>query len=123
MSYHDLARARQRKAFTLVREQNAINASRIERSNTALYNVVHKRPTWKVGDWVWIYNSLSTVRQGVNRAANETALKTKLSLNWTGPFKILTVGPSTTSPDGRPCLLYTSPSPRDKRQSRMPSSA
>ena len=24
---------------------------------------------------------------------------------------------------GMPCLLYTSPSPRDKRQSRMPSSA
>ena len=25
--------------------------------------------------------------------------------------------------DAQPCLLYTSPSPRDKRQSRMPSSA
>ena len=25
--------------------------------------------------------------------------------------------------DRNPCLLYTSPSPRDKRQSRMPSSA
>ena len=25
--------------------------------------------------------------------------------------------------DAIPCLLYTSPSPRDKRQSRMPSSA
>ena len=25
--------------------------------------------------------------------------------------------------NGSPCLLYTSPSPRDKRQSRMPSSA
>ena len=25
--------------------------------------------------------------------------------------------------DARSCLLYTSPSPRDKRQSRMPSSA
>ena len=25
--------------------------------------------------------------------------------------------------DGKTCLLYTSPSPRDKRQSRMPSSA
>ena len=25
--------------------------------------------------------------------------------------------------DYNPCLLYTSPSPRDKRQSRMPSSA
>ena len=34
----------------------------------------------------------------------------------------------TTSPEGEfifknTCLLYTSPSPRDKRQSRMPSSA
>ena len=25
--------------------------------------------------------------------------------------------------NGKTCLLYTSPSPRDKRQSRMPSSA
>ena len=29
----------------------------------------------------------------------------------------------STSPEGLTCLLYTSPSPRDKRQSRMPSSA
>ena len=29
----------------------------------------------------------------------------------------------TTETDGYNCLLYTSPSPRDKRQSRMPSSA
>ena len=28
-----------------------------------------------------------------------------------------------TDGQGRDCLLYTSPSPRDKRQSRMPSSA
>ena len=30
---------------------------------------------------------------------------------------------STMSLEGSSCLLYTSPSPRDKRQSRMPSSA
>ena len=30
---------------------------------------------------------------------------------------------SYTPPDLSGCLLYTSPSPRDKRQSRMPSSA
>ena len=30
---------------------------------------------------------------------------------------------SDVNTTGRPCLLYTSPSPRDKRQSRMPSSA
>ena len=27
------------------------------------------------------------------------------------------------SPEGRDCLLYTSPSPRDRQKSRMPSSA
>ena len=27
------------------------------------------------------------------------------------------------SPEGHPCLLYTSPSPRDRQKSRMPSSA
>ena len=26
-------------------------------------------------------------------------------------------------PEGKPCLLYTSPSPRDRQKSRMPSSA
>ena len=30
---------------------------------------------------------------------------------------------STSVPNAKRCLLYTSPSPRDKRQSRMPSSA
>ena len=32
-------------------------------------------------------------------------------------------GPLQTHPAYSTCLLYTSPSPRDKRQSRMPSSA
>ena len=31
--------------------------------------------------------------------------------------------PKEVSALGKACLLYTSPSPRDKRQSRMPSSA
>ena len=33
------------------------------------------------------------------------------------------VAVSSPNLDGGSCLLYTSPSPRDKRQSRMPSSA
>ena len=49
----------------------------------------------------------------------------KLSYLWHGtpghpihpPFTDATIGAYTF------CLLYTSPSPRDKRQSRMPSSA
>ena len=31
--------------------------------------------------------------------------------------------PASVEDPVNPCLLYTSPSPRDKRQSRMPSSA
>ena len=36
---------------------------------------------------------------------------------------ILMTSGYSTAPQCTPCLLYTSPSPRDKRQSRMPSSA
>ena len=35
----------------------------------------------------------------------------------------LGIGLDVEEPEGNICLLYTSPSPRDKRQSRMPSSA
>ena len=37
--------------------------------------------------------------------------------------KQLSFGPRNPGSEGHSCLLYTSPSPRDKRQSRMPSSA
>ena len=36
-------------------------------------------------------------------------------------LKVAVIGPANR--EGGACLLYTSPSPRDKRQSRMPSSA
>ena len=41
-----------------------------------------------------------------------------------GPkIQTLSAGETCLIPMGISCLLYTSPSPRDKRQSRMPSSA
>ena len=41
-----------------------------------------------------------------------------------GVFSILiTSAPRSANSNPQVCLLYTSPSPRDKRQSRMPSSA
>ena len=46
---------------------------------------------------------------------------------WPAPMKMSSVQqcPSCGAPKGRPdiCLLYTSPSPRDRQKSRMPSSA
>ena len=40
-----------------------------------------------------------------------------------GGVKRVVNGPIPYAPDGNPCLLYTSPSPRDLSTSRMPSSA
>lgn len=42
--HHDLARPRQRKPYTLMREQHAINPSRLERSATALCSSMHRLP-------------------------------------------------------------------------------
>ena len=51
------------------------------------------------------------IRQGLREGADNKVLKEKFSLNWTGPFKIIAVGPSSAAdtPDGRPLgekLLY-----------------
>ena len=54
---------------------------------------------------------MATIRQGARKDTDNKVLKEKLSLSWTGPFKILAVGPSpaTETPDHRPLglkLLY-----------------
>ena len=60
-----------------------------------------------------IYERLLRVRQDGTLAA-------ALAANCTGAFAVNLTQFMVTA---YPCLLYTSPSPRDKRQSRMPSSA
>ena len=57
VEYCDLARDRQRFAYRLVREHNAIESSRIARPNQVLSDVFHKRPIYTAGSWVWAYNS------------------------------------------------------------------
>ena len=53
---------------------------------------------------MWTHNTAATIRQGAKAGTDAKILKGKLSVNWTGPFKILAVGPSPTeaTPDGRP---------------------
>ena len=68
-------------------------------------------PPFSVNGWAWIYNSAATIHQGARKGTDYIVLKTKLSFNWIGPFKILAVGPAPASaaPDGRPLhdkLLY-----------------
>ena len=111
LEYCDLAADRQRRAYALVREQHALTVSRVERRNSALSDALKKVLTYSIGGWVWIYNTAATIRQGAKSGTDDKVLKAKLSLNWTGPFKILAVGPSPSdsTPDGRPLaakLLY-----------------
>ena len=64
-----------------------------------------------MGGWAWVYNSASTIRQGVKANTDAKVLKAKLALIWTGPYKVLAVGPCSTAEtlDGSPLgsnLLY-----------------
>ena len=111
LAYCDLARERQQRAYELVREQHALTVARVNGRNSALSDALLRRPQYAAGGWVWIYNTAATIRQGLRKGADNKVPKEKLSLNWTGPFKILAVGPAPAAdtPDGRPLgdkLLY-----------------
>ena len=65
----------------------------------------------------------------IKRKTTETDVSVSLKLDGTGKYKVQTgIGffdhmLEQLARHSLICLLYTSPSPRDKRQSRMPSSA
>ena len=58
-----------------------------------------------------MHHTAATIRQGVKTDTDAKVLKAKLSLSWTGRYKVFAVGPSTPAdtPDGSPLgdkLLY-----------------
>ena len=55
---------------------------------------------WVVG--VWLFSTVSTNHQGAKACTDAKVLKIKFALNWTGPYKVLAVGPcpSSDTPDG-----------------------
>ncbi|CAB1111208.1 unnamed protein product [Ectocarpus sp. CCAP 1310/34] len=111
LEYCNLAVDRQRRAYELVREYNALKISRVERRNSSLLDAIHKLPQFTVGGWAWVYNTAATLRQGVQKDTDQQLLKVKFALSWTGPYKVLAVGPTSAdaTPDGRPLahkLLY-----------------
>ena len=69
---------------------------------------------------------ISNEKNAIANMANLSALLfTSLDdVNWAGFYLIDTPDELVLGPfQGNPCLLYTSPSPRDRQKSRMPSSA
>ena len=102
LAYCDLAR--QQHANDIVREMHSLTVSRVERRKSALSNALRQVPNFVVGNWVWLCNTASTICQGTKAGTDVKVLKTKFALNWTGPYKILAVGPcpSSDTPDGFP---------------------
>ena len=100
----NIATDRQQRAHSPVRELHRLTVSRLQRRNAPIMTALLASPPFSVDGWAWVHNSASTVRQGAKKGTDATVLKTKLSLNWNGPFKILAVGPTAAfdTPDNRP---------------------
>ena len=93
LAYCDVTTARQQRAYDIVREHHVHKVSGLERRNSALTDALRAVPIFAVGGWVWVYNSAASIRQGAKADTDAKVLKAKLSLSWTGPCKVLAVGP------------------------------
>ena len=79
--------------------------------------------TWQLKQNGTVVASGQTTNFGSDAASGDNLQQIDLSsVNSTGTGFTLTVGSDTSYPFAI-CLLYTSPSPRDRQKSRMPSSA
>ena len=103
MAYCDLATDQQHRANEIVRAHHALAVSRVNRRNSALADALRPAPTFAVVGCALVYNSVSSISQGVKANTAAKALKAKLALNWTGPYKILAVDfcPSARDPGRR----------------------
>ena len=109
-----MATDRQKCANDIVRAHHALAISRVNRRNSALAEALRPTPNFTVGGWAWVQNSASTIRRAVKANTDAKVLKAKLALNWTGPYKVLAVGPCSAAetPDGSPLgsnLVYLDP--------------
>ena len=71
-------------------------------------------------DWKLIESLISKNAKVLDIGCGEGGLIVQLEKNIQAKTNGIELNPELTR---KACLLYTSPSPRDKRQSRMPSSA
>ena len=108
LSYCALATDPQEPANDIVRAHPALTVSRGNRRNYALTDALRPAPNSAVGGWAWIYNSASTIRQGVKMNTDAKVLEAKLELKWTGPCS--TAETRDGSPLGRNLLYLDLPS-------------
>ena len=64
LAYCDLASERQQRANDIVCDMHALTVSRVERRSSALSNALSQVSHFVVGNWVSLYNTISTICQG-----------------------------------------------------------
>ena len=67
----------------------------MEHSNSALSDALRPIPKFAVGGWVWVYSKAATIRRGTKMDTDAKVLKSKLSINWTSPYKSSQLAPVT----------------------------
>ena len=77
LAYCDLATDRQQRANDIVRKHHALTVSRVNRRNSALADALRPASKFAVGGWAWVYNSASTIRQGVKANTDAKVPKIK----------------------------------------------
>ena len=104
LTYCDLTTDRHKRANDIVRAHHGLTVSCVNRRNSALADELRPAPNFVTDGWAWVYNSASIICQGVKANTNAKVRKAKLTLKWTGPYKILAVGPCSAAetPDGSP---------------------
>ena len=93
MDYLQLLRGKQQAAYRLVIENNRLTKEKHRENNSKIDDIMHKRPVYVVGQWVWVYDvqhtlSTATSQKPLDKEAIEECIKAKLANKWTGPFKI-----------------------------------
>ena len=81
LAYCDLATDRQQRADDIVRKHHPLTVYRVNRRHSAVTDAMRPAPKFVVGGWAWVYNSGSTIRQGVKANNDANVLKAKLALN------------------------------------------
>lgn len=60
----DSIRDRQIRAYELVRQEDKLIKAKHEADNAKLISIVHRRPKFESGEWVWIYDDKIMVTVG-----------------------------------------------------------
>ena len=81
LAYGDMVADRQQRANDIVRKHHALTVFRVNRRNSARADALRPAPKFAVGGWAWVYNSASTIRQGVKANTDAKVLKAKLAFN------------------------------------------